>query len=210
MMVTIDFKKEPYYKAKITPEIIDIPKMLFVMVDGTGAPDTSSKAETEFQIAMRVLFGIVYTIKFWDKKYPAPDKYAKFTLAPIEGLWWAKNGQEFDANKPGDWQWTVMLRLPEFVTPSFFTKVVNACIDQKQSDIYKKARLESIKEGLCVQLMHIGPYNQEGDNIKKLHDFAKISGYELTGKHHELYFGDPRRTPPEKLRTILRQPIYNK
>jgi hypothetical protein len=209
-MEAIDFKKEPYYKAKITPEIIDIPKMLFVMVDGEGAPDTASKAQTEFQTAMQVLFGIVYTIKFCDKKYPAPDRYTKFSLAPIEGLWWAKSGHEFDTDRPDDWRWTVMLRLPEFVTPDFFDKVVDDCVKSKQKDIYKKARLERFEEGLSVQLMHIGPYDQEGDNIKRLHEFAKVSGYELDGKHHELYFGDPRRTAPEKLRTILRQPIYKK
>jgi len=154
-----------------------------------------------------VLFGVVYTIKFWDKKFPIPDKFAKFTLTPIEGLWWAKGDREFDVSKPEDWQWTVMLRLPEFVTPEFFNKVVEECISNKQSDIYKKARLEYFKEGLCAQLMHIGPYSQEGENIMKLHDFARLSGYELSGKHHELYFGDPRRTAPEKLKTILRQPI---
>ena len=206
-MDTVDLRKDPVYKAKVTPEIIEVPKMLFVMVDGEGAPETSEKGETDFQKAMQILFGIVYTIKFWDKKYPTPDNYAKFTMPPIEGLWWTKGGHEFDLDKPDDWRWTVMFRLPEFVTPSYFNKVVEECINKKQSDIYKKARLEYFEEGTCVQIMHIGPYNQEGANITKLHAFARESGYELVGKHHELYFGDPRRTAPEKLRTILRQPV---
>jgi len=204
---TIDFKKDPIYKAKPIPTIIDVPKMLFVMVDGKGAPEGSKKVETEFQLAMQVLFGIIYNIKFWDKKFHAPKDYAKFTLAPIEALWWMKTGQDFDISKPDDWRWTAMLRLPEFVTPKYFKEVVAACIDGKKSDIYDKARLECLEEGTCVQILHTGPYSKEQPNIEKMHAFAKDNGYELTGKHHELYFGDPRRTAPEKLKTILRQPV---
>jgi hypothetical protein len=207
MTATIDYKKDPTYKAKTEPEIIDIPKMLFVMVDGKGAPDASGTANTEFQSAMQVLFGVVYTIKFWDKKHPAPPGYAKFTMAPLEGLWWMEGGISFDMAKPDDWRWTVMIRLPEFVTPEYFKQVVGELIDKKQSDIYKLGRLEYFEEGSCVQIMHIGPYDQEGPNIDKMHAFAKESGYKLAGKHHELYFGDPRRTVPEKLRTILRQAV---
>lgn len=203
----IDFKKDTTYKAKPEPEIIDVPKMLFVMVDGEGAPEGSDDASTEFQEAMGVLFGIVYTIKFWDKKFDPPAGYDKFSMPPIDGLWWTKSGKEFDSKKPDDWKWTIMLRVPEFVTQEFFDQVVHEVSDKKQSDIYKKARLEHLAEGSSVQLMHIGPYDQEGPNIKKMHNFATENGYKLVGKHHELYFGDPRRTAPEKLRTILRQPV---
>lgn len=206
-METIDFKKDPTYKAKTTPEIIKIPKMQFVMVDGKGAPEAYDGNATEFQKAMQVLFGIVYTVKFWYKKYPAPKNYAKFTIAPIEGLWWMKNGGDFDMQKPDEWRWTVMMRLPDFVTPAFFQKVVLSCIENKKDDIYRKARLELFDEGLSVQMMHIGPYSEEGPNIIKIHAFAESNGYELIGKHHELYFGDPRRTAPEKLKTILRNPV---
>lgn len=203
----IDFKKDPTYKAKPEPEVINVPEMSFVMVDGEGAPESSDKGSTEFQEAMEVLFGIVYTIKFWSKKYQPPVGYDKFTMAPIEGLWWTKSGKDFDLNNPDDWQWTVMFRLPDFVTPDYFSEVVEEIKARKKSNIYNKARLERFGEGEAVQLMHIGPYDQEGPNILKLHAFAKDQGYELVGKHHELYFGDPRRTSPEKLRTILRQPV---
>lgn len=206
-METIDFKKDPAYKAKTEPEIVTIPKTLYVMVDGKGMPENSDGENTEFQEAMQILFGIVYTIKFWDKKYPAPPNYAKFNMAPLSGLWWMKNGQSFDMAKPDKWQWTVMLRVPEFVTPKYFNDVLDACIAQKKSEIYKKARLEYLDEGTCVQILHIGPYNTEAPNIEKMHAYAIDKGYTLTGKHHELYFGDPRRTAPEKLKTILRQPI---
>lgn len=206
-MEIIDFKKDPIYKVKTETEIVEIPKMLFVMVDGVGGPESSDESETEFQKAMQIIFGVIYMIKFWDKKYTPPKGYSKFTIAPIEALWWSGDGQDFDMENQKNWKWTVMLRLPEFVTPDFFKEVVASCVDNKKSDIYKKARLEYFTEGPSVQLMHIGPYNQEVPNIEKMHTFARESGYELIGKHHELYFGDPRRTAPEKLHTILRQPV---
>ncbi len=208
-MQTIDFKKDPTYKAKTNPEIIKIPKMLFIMVDGKGAPESSAGNETEFQQAFQILFGILYTIKFWDKKFTPPAGYAKFTMAPIEGLWWTE-GKEFDMDHPENWSWTVMLRVPEFVTSEYFEEVVNKCIETKGTNIYRKARLEYLDEGTCVQIMHIGPYNTEPPTIKRMHEYAFDNGYELVGKHHELYFGDPRRTAPEKLRTILRQPVEKK
>lgn len=206
-METIDFKKDISYKAKTEPSIVTVPKMLYVMVDGNGMPENSGVENAEFQEAMQILFGIVYTIKFWDKKYPAPPNYAKFTMAPLSGLWWMKNGKGFDMAKPDEWQWTVMLRVPDFITNEYFNEVINTCVTQKKSEVYKKARLQYLDEGKCVQILHIGPYNTEAPNIEKMHNFAKENGYKLTGKHHELYFGDPRRSAPEKLKTILRQPI---
>lgn len=206
-MNIIDYKKDPTYKAKPEPEIIDVPKMTFVMVDGEGAPETSEAGDTAFQQAMKAIYGIVYGIKFWDKKHSAPPGYAKFTMPPVEGLWWTISGGEFDTNNPDDWKWTAMHRLPEFVTPQFFQQVVEEMVKAKETDIFRIARLEYFEEGPSAQLMHIGPYNQEGPNIKKLHDFIHENGHELRGRHHELYFGDPRRTAPEKLKTILRQPL---
>ena len=200
---TIDFRKEQSYKAVPTPAIVEIPDMLFVMVDGTGAPENNP----QFVRAMETLYGIVYTVKFWDKKFDAPPNYAKFSLTPLEALWWMQDGSMFDATKIGNWAWTVMIRLPDFVTPAYFQEVVNELTERKQKDIYKDARLEKFHEGTCAQLMHIGPYDQETANIKKLHAFARESGYKLVGKHHELYFSDPRRTAPEKLKTIIRQPV---
>lgn len=202
-MEMIDFRKELIYKAKPEPQIMKVPKMLFVMVDGSGAPENNP----QFVDSMSILYGIVYTIKFWDKKHPAPKGYAKFTLTPLEALWWQKDDKPFDSAKPKDWLWTVMIRLPDFVTPVFFKEVVNELIEKKQSDIFRRARLEQFTEGACAQLLHIGPYDQETSNILKLHDFAKQAGYKLTGKHHELYFSDPRRTAPERLKTIIRQPV---
>jgi hypothetical protein len=188
-MQAIDYKQDPTYKAKTQPQLIDIPKMLFVMVDGEGAPEAAGTGQTQFQAAMQVLFGIVYMVKFWDKKYKPPKNYTKFSLPPVEGLWWTKSGRPFDLSVPDDWQWTLMIRLPEFVTPDYFKQVVDELIVKKQSDIYKNARLAHFEEGKCVQIMHIGPYDQELPNIEKMHAFASDNGYKAVGKHHELYFG---------------------
>ena len=202
-MRTIDFKKTPAYKARTNPVLIDIPEMTFVMVDGEGAPEDNP----EFQQAMQVLYGIVYTIKFWDKKHVAPHGFSKFTLTPLEALWWSKKGKEFDSKDPSDWQWRVMIRVPEFVTEDFFKEVVTELVRNKHTDMYKKARLAHYQEGTSVQLMHIGPYDQEAEDIARMHDYARHEGYELIGKHHELYFSDPRRTAPEKLKTLIRHPV---
>lgn len=206
-MQTIDYKKDPTYKAKPEPSLIEIPKMNFVMVDGEGAPETSKSSETAFQTAMQAIYGIVYGIKFWDKKHPTPPGYSKFTMPPVEGLWWTISGKPFDTDNPDDWKWVAMHRLPEFVSPEYFSEVVEELVKSKASEVFRIARLEAFDEGLSAQLLHIGPYKDEGPNIEKLHAFITAHGYKPRGHHHELYFGDPRRTAPEKLRTILRQPV---
>jgi hypothetical protein len=204
----INFRKDTSYKATPLPQLIDVPEMLFVTVDGRGAPEpTEGAGDTQFQKAMQAMFGIVYTIKFWDKKHTPPAGYAKFNLAPLEALWWFEDGTQFDATRAGDWQWRVMIRLPEFVTPEYFDEVVRELVAQKQSEVYRQARLTRFTEGRCVQIMHIGPYDQEAVSVAKLQAFARERSYEFNGKHHELYFGDPRRTAPEKLRTIIRYPV---
>lgn len=206
-MKLIDFRKDAIYKASKDPEIITVPKMLFITVDGEGAPDSSYSASTDFQIAKQVIFGVVYAIKFWDKKNTPPKGYRKFTNPPIEALWWSKDGRKFDLNSPDNWQWRAMFRIPDFVTREYFTEVVSDCIDRKRSYIYSRAHRVELDEGKCVQLVHVGPYKEEAPDILKMHAFVKDSGHRLRGKHHELYFGDPSRTKPEKLKTILRQPI---
>lgn len=203
-MKPIDYRKDAVYKAKSEPELIDVPDMLFVAVEGDGGPE----GNPQFEQAMQILFGIVYTIKFWDKKHTPPKGYAKFSLTPLEGLWWTKSGREFDSKDTDDWKWQVMIRLPEFVTPDFFAEVVAELIDKKQSDMYKKAQLIHFAEGTSVQLMHLGPYSQEEADINKILTFIQEQEYTFTGKHHEIYFNDPRRTKPENIKTILRWPVH--
>lgn len=201
----IDFKKDPAYKSKTKPQTICIPEELYIKVDGEGAP--SSQA---FQEAVQIVYGLIYSIKFWDKNHKPPKGYDKFKVAPLEGIWRAKSGKEFDLKKPEDWQWTVLMRVPEFVTKSFFDKVMNDVVSKKKSDIYKKARLETTHEGLCAQLLHIGPYDQEKGSLDKLIDFVEDNGYEIYGRHHEIYMNDPSKVAPEKFKTILRYPIRKK
>jgi len=203
----IDFKKDIVYKAKAEPEIVDIPEMLFVKVDGKGAPDASSVAESKFGESMQIIYGIVYTIKFWDKKHKPPKGYDKFTMPPVEALWWMADDSDFDLKRPEQWRWTSIHRLPDFVSQGYFDEVVEAVCTQKDSEIFKNARLEKYHEGQAVQLLHIGPYDQETENIKCMHEFADAEGYRLHERHHELYMNDPRRVAPEKVKTILRHPI---
>jgi hypothetical protein len=202
-MGRIDFKREASYKALRTPDFVDIPDMLFATVEGEGAPEQNR----DFQEAIQALYGTLYTIKFWAKKHPAPKGYSDFSVMPLEGLWWTDNGQPLDPAKPQGWRWKLMLRVPEFVTPAFFKQVIDELGTRKPSPTLPKTRLEHFKEGACVQIMHIGPYDKEEADIAQMHEFAAHKGYRLIGKHHELYFDDPRRTRPEKLRTILRQPV---
>ncbi|MDX1765661.1 MAG: GyrI-like domain-containing protein [Candidatus Saccharimonadales bacterium] len=203
----IDFKKERVYKAQAEPEIVDIPQMLFVMTDGKGAPDVSSIAESDFQESMQIIYGIVYTIKFWDKKHQPPKGFDKFTMPPVEALWWMSDGSDFNLDKSELWRWTAIHRLPDFVTAAYFEEIVDAVCKQKGSEIFRKARLEKYHEGHAVQLMHIGPYDQETENIQRMHDFAESEGYQLHGRHHELYMNDPRRVAPDKVKVILRHPV---
>lgn len=210
MAEQIDFvnQHKELYLPKTEPVIIDVPEMLFLMIDGKGQPDAGTpEHNTEFQEVVGVLYGLVYTIKFSDKKGNPPTGYQKFKVPPLEGLWWMEGVEGFDMTRPDKWRWTLMIRVPEFVTTEAVEQFAEELEKKKGPSAYKKVRLERYTEGLSVQLMHTGPYDTEQPNIEKLHTFAMEQGYKLRGHHHELYFGDPRRTKPERLRTVLRQPI---
>lgn len=202
----IDLKKDRSYKAALQPEIINVPARLYIMVDGEGVPCPVGR-QSDYQEAMELLYGITYAIKFWGKYHELPADYDAFTMAPVETLWWMKNGDDFDITRPEEWQWTTMLRVPAFVTEDFFNDVKKVCLQSKKADSYLRVRREQIREGKCVQALHTGPYRNEEATIEKLRDYVKNEGYYLSGKHHEIYFNDPRRTDPGKLRTIIRYPV---
>ncbi len=128
-------------------------------------------------------------------------------ITRLEGLWWAENIKDFESDNKANWLWTMMIRQPEFVTKDVFKLAVEMSRKKKDLNSIDQVRLEEYREGACVQLMHIGPYKDEHPNIMRMHQFALSQGYKLSGKHHEIYLGDPRRSAPEKLKTILRQPI---
>lgn len=202
-MAKIDFKKElkQFYSAKQTPVMVTVPPMNFIMVGGTGDPNTSQ----DFADGVEALYGTAYTLKF-AMKTDQPAGYFEFVVPPMQGLWWMDPGP-FDPNAKDKWQWTVMIMQPDFVTKDMIANAVTALKAKKNPPAADKIHYESYDEGLAVQILHVGPYAQEGPTIQKLHAFAKENGCKLRGKHHEIYLSDPRKTAPEKLKTIIRQPV---
>lgn len=204
-MDRIDFiaQNKQLYSPKTEPELIEVPPMRYLMYDGYGTPETSP----EFQKAMQALYGIAYSIKFMPKKGKMPRGWRDFKVPPPEGLWWMRNGQAFDASQPEEWGWTLMLRVPDFVSFELVDQVATELVKKKHEEAYARVYIEEYREGPSVQLMHIGPYESEAADIAKMDAFASAHGYRYHGKHHEIYFGDPRRTKPEKLKTVLRHPV---
>ena len=199
-MSKVDLSKElkGVYKAKKEPAFIDVPIGKFLMVDGKGDPNGE-----EYPEAMMVLYGSAYTLKFHYK-----DMDQDFKVMPLEGLWWIEDGV-FDMNNPApreNWRWTSMIRVPDYVTQKEFDGVLPEIIE-KRGEKVREVRLMDFNEGLSAQVMHIGPYSEEAPTINRLHKWVTEQGYVLRDKHHEIYMSDPRRTTPEKLKTIIRHPV---
>jgi hypothetical protein len=185
-------------------EIVDVPKFNFAMIDGEIRPDETPATSQEYQNAIAALYGVSFTLKFMSKlRKKNPIDYPVMAL---EGLWWTESG-EFDFNKKEAWKWTMMIMQPQHITKKMFRDALEQVRKKRENPALPKIRLESFHEGLSLQMMHIGPYSGEARTITKMHDFTRENGYDLKGRHHEIYLGDPRRAKPEKLRTILRHPI---
>jgi len=208
-MKKLDLRKQ--FKELYTPPskqvvAVNVPKFNFLMIDGVGDPNTSQ----EYQDALAALYGVAYTAKFMCKLKikPAVD----YPVMALEGLWWVKDVELFTMEqlmgRRDEWQWTMMIMQPDFITRALVKQAI-AEVVEKRGDLpaLEKIRMESFREGRCAQVMHIGPYSAEAPNIERLHKFIIESGHQLRGKHHEIYLGDPRRTKPERLKTILRQPM---
>jgi hypothetical protein len=201
----IDLKKE--LKALYNPSpkevtLVDIPPANFLMIDGQGDPNTSS----EFQAAIEALYGVSYTLKFALKKDP---KYADsdYVVMPLEGLWWTEKGSGFNMERRDLWQWTAMIMQPPHATSDIVKMSMDQTAKKKELPVLSKMRFEKFHEGKAAQIMHIGPFSTEGPNVAKIHEFIAKSGYKVRGKHHEVYLSDFRKTAPEKLKTVLRQPL---
>ncbi len=207
-MKKLDLRKELkqlYNPSAKKVDTVDVPKFNFLMVDGRIELGESPETSRQFQEAMKALYGAAYTLKFTSKlRKKNPIDYPVMAL---EGLWWTSSG-EFDFNKKEDWRWTMMIMQPKHITEKMLQDAAKR-VREKRGDnpALSKLRLEAFHEGLSMQIMHIGPYSEEPRTIEKMKNFAQENGYRLRGKHHEVYFGDPRRTKPEKLKTVLRQPI---
>ncbi len=202
-MAKVDLKRKLrrlYFPPHDQPVLVDVPEMSFLMVDGRGDPNTS----TEYMEAIEALFGVSYTLKFMIKRHEPEDDY---TVMPLEGLWWADEGSVFCPENKDDWNWTSLIAQPPAVTPELVARAVADVGAKKHLPALSRIRLESFREGLCAQLLHVGPYSDEWPAIEKLHAFIAEHDYPIRGKHHEIYLSDPHRTAPERTKTILRQPI---
>jgi hypothetical protein len=200
-MQTLDLRKllKPYFSASAAPALLEVPEFSYLMIDGKGNPGTSP----DYMAAVQALYSLAYTLKFSLKKTAEVD----YPVMALEGLWWADDMASFVQGDRDNWRWTMMILQPEIVSPQGLLSA-KAEVERKKPGLPLSAvRLEKFAEGRCAQLMHIGPYAAEGPNIARLHEFVAEKGLQLRGKHHELYLGDPNRTAPENLRTILRQPV---
>ena len=199
-MAKHDWKKDlkHLYLPKPGPfAFVDVPPMQFLMIDGHGDPNTSPA----FQDRFTALYSVAYGIKFGVKSLGI-----EFSVAPPEGLWWSK-GPTLDLTDKSDWDWTMMIMLPDEITAAQFQKARAEAVQKKGLPIIEQVRLETYHEGLSVQVMYLGAYSDEGPTILAMHQFIAEQGYVLSGKHHEIYLGDVRRTAPEKLKTVIRQPV---
>ena len=208
MNTKFDFKKEykSLYSSRQKSTLINIPPLNFIMIDGEGKPTGKI-----YQDAMQILYSLTYTIKMSKKGTKLIDGYYEYVVPPLEGLWYLEDGKlDFNVDK-NKWLWTSMIAQPDFVTKEVYNWALEECKNKKPDLDFSKARFETFREGLCVQAMHIGPYDDEVRTIAKIDKFIKENNLKnVTGnvrKHHEIYLSDPRRTMPDKLRTILRFPV---
>ena len=209
--MAIDFKKtqKELYQPKTTPSIVDVPEMTYIMVNGAGDPNTSDS----YASALEVLYGLSYAIKMSKKSDNIPPGYYDFVVPPLEGLWWLEGSDATDVDflHKDKFSWISMIRQPEFVTTEVYEATVATLAAKKPELQLSRARLESFVEGLCAQVMHLGSYDSEPETIAALFAFVEASGYQIdlseTRRHHEIYLGDPRKTAPEKLKTVIRYPI---
>ncbi len=206
-MEKLDLKKEfkhLYAPSSKAVEIVDVPRFNFAMLDGCIGAGMTPETSTDFQEAFGALYGISYTLKFMSKLRRADP--IDYSVMAMEGLWWTESG-EFDPNTPGDWMFTMMILQPDFISEEMFQEALQKLKAKKDSPALSRLRLSALHEGLSMQIMHVGPYEQEPRTIEKMQGFARENGYRQRGRHHEIYLGDPRRSKPERLRTILRHPI---
>lgn len=201
-MQKIDLKKtlKPLFTAaKGRFASIDVPKLPYVMIDGAGDPNTAPA----YQTAVSWLYSTSYAMKFASKATLERD----YVVPPLEGLWWAEDPNDFVTRNKDRWQWTMMIMVPDFVPHAFFEAAVTKST-AKLGDPPASLRFATLAEGHCLQALHIGSYDAEGPILAHLHDeLMPGEGLTFNGPHHEIYLGDPRRTAPEKLKTLLRQPV---
>jgi hypothetical protein len=197
----VDLKKELknlYNPSAKEVSVVDVPAMNFLVVDGEGAPTSP-----QYGAAIEALFSVAYTLKFMIKKGKGID----YPVMPLESLWWVDNMSKFSADRKDEWKWTAMIMQPKYVTTNEFNLAVEQVKKKKNPAALPKVRLISFKEGPSAQIMYVGPFSAEGPTIVKIHAHIQKCGHTLSGKHHEIYLNNPATTAPEKLKTIIRQPM---
>jgi len=202
-----DYKKEykELYLPKTTPMVVDVPEMQFVAVEGKGNPNDENG---EYQKAIEVLYGIQYAIKMSKKGSWIPNGYFDYVVPPLEGFWWLDHHEDFSSKS--QYNWISLIRLPEYVHQETFEWACNEVSKKKKLDT-RNAKYLRIKEGLCIQCMHIGSYDDEPKTLKLMDDFITENHFRKdvneTRRHHEIYLSDPRKTEKSKLKTVLRIPV---
>jgi len=192
--------KSLYTPSSKAVSLVDVPPLLFLKIDGMGNPNTASA----YVEAVEALYSVSYVLKFMLKRAPQPLDYS---VMPLEGLWWADDMAAFTVLDKDAWRWTMMIAQPDILSEALLEAASNEAARKKTLPALPLLRLEAFHEGRAAQIMHLGPYSDEAPTIARLHTWIQEQGYELRGKHHEIYLSDPRRTAPAKLKTIIRQPI---
>ncbi len=206
MPVKIDFKKtlkglyQPNSKEVV---VVDVPEMQFIMIDGVGSPGDSQ----EYQDALAVLYPVAFKTKFLSKA-----KGKDYVVPPLEGLWWADDMKDFTEENRDKWKWTMMIMQPDWITQEMIKEAITITSDKKPelSELLPKLRLEKYTEGKTAQIMHIGPYSEEGPTVQKVHKFIQKKAGKFDGhsnKHHEIYLSDPRKANPATMKTVIKQPF---
>ena len=207
-----DFKKEfkEFYMPKGKPEIVAVPKMNYIAVRGKGNPN---EEDGEYKKSIELLYGIAYTIKMSKKGDHKIEGYFDYVVPPLEGFWWQENLDGIDYGHKENFQWISVIRLPDFVTKADFDWAVGEATRKKKMD-FSKVEFLKIEEGLCVQCMHSGSYDDEPATVAAMDKFIADNGFENdisdSRRHHEIYLSDARKVAPDKLKTVIRHPIRKK
>lgn len=219
-MDKLDYKKEfkDLYLPKTKPQLIEVPSMKFIIVEGKGNPNDTKNGE--YQNALGILYALSFTIKMSKLGENKIDGYFEYVVPPLEGLWWGKENQEINYEHKENFEWISMIRQPEFVTKEVFEWALQEVKSKKKIEDVDKAKFIELEEGLCVQIMHKGSYDNEPETLKKIEEYMKSNNLEsdigsalkngMIKRHHEIYLSDPRRVKEENLKTVIRIPVRKK
>ena len=207
--MAFDFKKEykEFYLPKNKPELVNVPAMNYIAVSGEGDPNVEGGA---YQQAVGILYAVAYTLKMSYKTDYKIDGFFEYVVPPLEGFWRQDNTDTIDYSRKDAFRWTSVIRLPDFVTKENFDWAVRTASQKKKLDC-SAAKFLTVEEGLCVQIMHLGPYDTEPETVARMDSYLRENGYAPdindTRLHHEIYLSDPRKTAPEKWKTVIRHPV---